>query len=61
MKQYFIRLKSHPGLGVATILTFSGAFAGAANKSAPPLIGALLGALFVGGLAWSAVLISNRK
>lgn len=62
MKDYFKRLKDHPGLGIATILTVMGAFAGAANKNFEnPLHGALFGVIVMGTFVWSIVLISNRK
>lgn len=62
MKDYFKRLKDHPGLGIATILTVMGALAGAQNKSFEnPLNGALFGVAVMGVFVWSVVLISNRK
>ena len=62
MKDYFKRLKDHPGLGIATALTFMGALAGAQNKSFEnPLNGALFGVAVIGVFVWSVVLISNRK
>lgn len=62
MKDYFKRLKDHPGLGIATILTVMGGFAGAANKSFEnTLHGMLFGVIVMGTLVWSIVLISNRK
>lgn len=62
MKDYFKRLKDHPGLGIATTLTIMGGFAGAANESFKnPLNGALFGVIVMGVFCWSMVLISNRK
>lgn len=62
MKDYFKRLKDHPGLGIATASTVMGALAGAANESFKnPLNGALFGVIVVGTFVWSMVLISNRK
>ena len=64
MKEYFKRLKDHPGLGVATMVTILGFLAGSTNKSLPPdkwYIGGLFGMLFIAIPAWLMVLISNRK
>jgi hypothetical protein len=62
MKDYFKRLKDHPGIGVATIMTIMGFCAGASNKSLPPekwWYGGLFGMLAMGIVVWSCVLISN--
>jgi hypothetical protein len=57
---YFQRLKDHPGLGVATILTIMGALAGGSNESFNNIwCGSLFGAAFMGGFVWGIVLISN--
>ena len=62
MKDYFKRLKDHPGLGIATALTVMGALAGAQNESFEnPLHGALFGVFMIVVFVWSVVLISNRK
>jgi hypothetical protein len=62
MRDYFKRLKSHPGLGIAGIMTVLGAFAGASNESFQnPLHGALFGIILVGLFVWLPVLLSNRK
>lgn len=62
MKDYFKRLKDHPGLGIATALTVMGALAGAQNESFEnPLQGALFGVFMIVVFVWSVVLISNRK
>jgi len=59
MKNYFKRLKTHPGLGFATMLTILMFLAAASNKS----VDSVLGVLILGGigslLVWSIVLISN--
>lgn len=59
MREYFKRLKDHPGVGYAFAFTIMGAMAGAQNKSGPPLTGALFGGLLMGVIVWSMVLISN--
>jgi hypothetical protein len=64
MRDYFKRLKEHPGTGVAFAMTLLGFMAGATNKSLPPdqwYIGGFFGAAFAGVLAWGCVLISNIK
>ena len=62
MKEYFKRLKDHPGLNIAAVMTFLGALAGASNKSFPtPIYGALFGISAVFIFIWLPVLISNRK
>ncbi len=61
MKDYFKRLKTHPGLGLAAIMTFFCFTAAAKN----PNIESWKGVLLLGGIAssifWGTVLISNRK
>lgn len=62
MKDYLKRLKCHPGLGMASLLTCMGALAGSGNRSFEnPLNGALFGILVMGACVWLPVLISNRK
>jgi hypothetical protein len=62
MKQYFIRLKQHPGLSIATFVTVLGILAGAGNKSFPEIWhGALFGFLISVIFCWTPVLISNFK
>ena len=60
MKNYFKRLKNHPGLGVATFFTFIGFFAGAKNTSFEVWWhGGLFGMCAMGCVVWTCVLISN--
>lgn len=62
MKEYFKRLKEHPGVGYASAFTVMGFLAGAQNKSAVHwYVGGMYGALAMGIVVWSMVLISNRK
>jgi hypothetical protein len=61
MRDYFKRLKSHPGLGIAVIMTVLGAFALAIKSFQNPLHGALFGIIIVGLFVWLPVLLSNRK
>lgn len=61
MKEYFKRLKDHPGVSVATMMTFLGGLAGASNESFAPLDGLIFGILVGGGLTWSIVLITNLR
>jgi hypothetical protein len=57
---YFKRLKDHPGLGMATILTLMGAVAGGSNESFNNIwYGVLFGTAVMGGFVWGMVLISN--
>jgi hypothetical protein len=56
---YFERLKDHPGLGMATIMTLMGTFAGASNKSFGVMEGALFGTIAMGVFVWGMVLVSN--
>jgi len=59
MKNYFERLKDHPGVSVAFMMTILGALAGMSNKSIEIWWhGALFGSS-IGALCWIAVLISN--
>ncbi len=62
MRGYFKRLKEHPGLGIAIMMTVLGALAGSDNKSfESPLNGALFGLIVVFLFVWLPVLISNCK
>jgi len=58
---YFQRLKDHPGIGYATVLSIAGFLAGAGNESFIWWQGGLFGLLILGGVCWSLVLWSNRK
>lgn len=61
MKEYFKRLKEHPGLGAATLMTIMFVFAGMSNKSIEkPIDGAIFG-LLCSSVVWVTVLISNIK
>lgn len=64
MKEYFKRLKTHPGVGVAIVVSILGFMAGALNKSIPEdkwWMGGLAGFIVTSILAWSCVLLSNIK
>jgi hypothetical protein len=61
MKDYFKRLKEHPGLEFAWFLTVFSFLAGATNKTAEWYVGGLFGLVLCGGFAWSCVLLSNMK
>lgn len=62
MKDYFKRLKEHPGVGFATLLTIVMFIAGATNQNVSVCWhGGLFGALFGGGFFWMIVLLSNFK
>jgi hypothetical protein len=54
---YFDRLKNHPGIPVATMLTFAFILAGFANKN--PVFGIALG-LVASIFVWITVLITAR-
>jgi hypothetical protein len=61
MKDYFKRLRTHPGVPVASVMTVVGSLAGASNQSFPIADGMVFGGLFMGGFCWSVVLLSNFK
>ena len=61
MRDYFKRLKEHPGVPVAFFMTIAGAMAGAQNRSFPIVDGMIFGACVAGGVCWTIVLITNRK
>jgi len=61
MWNYFKRLKTHPGVPVATVMTIVGSLIGASNQSFPIVDGMVFGGLFMGGFCWSLVLLSNLK
>lgn len=62
MRDYWKRLKEHPGTGVANMMILLGAIAGGGNRSIDnPWIGMLFGAVFAGSISWSVVLVSNFK
>lgn len=61
MKEYFKRLKEHPGLGAASVLSLMMFLAAGTNKN----IHSISGVLILGGIGsaiiWSIVLLSNIK
>lgn len=62
MREYFKRLKEHPGVEVATMLCVLGFAAGAGNKSISIWWhGGLMGMLIIGIPVWACVLWSNKK
>ncbi len=61
MRDYFKRLKEHPGLAFATFLTGMGFLAGATNKHMDFWTGGLIGLLIMGVFSWGLVLLSNFK
>jgi len=62
MKNYFKRLKEHPGLNIALIMTLMGALAGASNTSFKnPMHGILFGITVTFVACWVPVLISNFR
>lgn len=62
MKNYFKRLKEHPGLGMAIVITIMAFFAGASNKSFHVWWhGGIFGLICACVLIWSIILISNFK
>ena len=60
-RTYWQRLKSHPGVPVASVLTLAGALAGSGNESFGPWSGALFGALLMGSLTWLPVLLTAME
>ena len=61
MKDYFKRLKDHPGIEFGIMLTIFGALAGASNKSCSVTTGLLMGGIGMGVIVWSCILLSNFK
>jgi hypothetical protein len=62
MKNYFNRLKEHPGLNLAFVMTLLGALAGASNTSFQnPIHGILFGIAVTFIACWLPVLISNFR
>lgn len=61
MREYFKRLKEHPGLGAATLMSIMSYMAALSNKSIHSISGAIiLGSIFA-SFFWLMVLISNFK
>ena len=58
---YFERLKEHPGVPIASVMTVVGGLAGASNESFPILDGFIFGVIVMGGFCWTIVLLSNLK
>lgn len=56
-RTYWQRLKDHPGVPVATFMTFASLFAGLDRG----VWFAVFAACFVGGWCWGLVLWSNRS
>ena len=56
---YFKRLKSHPGLGIATLMTILCFLAAGTNKSIHSLEGVLILGSIGSAVIWSIVLLSN--
>lgn len=61
MKDYFKRLKDHPGVGYGLFFPILGALAGASNKSFILWQGALFGFTLTFILCWMFILTSNGK
>lgn len=62
MKNYFKRLKEHPGLPIATIMTVLNTLAGVGNQNFDtPVHGAVFGLAVTFVSLWLPVLISNYK
>ena len=62
MKDYFKRLKEHPGINVGISITLLGFVAGAANKSFHEwYMGGLFGLICSAVIVWPIILISNIK
>ena len=60
MKRYFQRLRHHPGVPVATCLTFAFVVAGLFNENLS-IKEALVIGLTVSAVMWAAVLFTNRR
>jgi hypothetical protein len=61
MRDYFKRLRHHPGLTIATLMTIVGFLAGASNKHMNFWSGGIMGLIVMGGFCWTLVLLSNIK
>lgn len=58
MRNYLIRLKAHPGVPVATVLSAAFPLAALGNENSPG--GAMILALFFAALVWTVVLWTAR-
>jgi len=58
MRNYLNRLRAHPGVPVATVLTFAFLLAALSNERSPG--GAVWGALVFAALVWGVVLWTAR-
>lgn len=61
MREYFKRLKEHPGIEYGIILPILGFLAGATNESFEWYVGGLFFGCFAVVITWSMILISNIK
>lgn len=56
---YWQRLKRHPGVGIAALMTVAGALAGASRGDGIGVI--IFGAVIMGLCVWTPVLLTARK
>ena len=57
---YMDRLKAHPGVPIASMMTVIGGFAGVANESMTTLGGFIFGACVFAAVTWPIVLWTAR-
>jgi hypothetical protein len=59
MKDYFKRVKNHPGLGFAFILTLLAILAGASNKSFQHVWQGIIFGLIMSSIWWVIILLTS--
>lgn len=60
MKEYFKRLKGHPGIRFASFFTLIAFVSAIGNKNLSFVHALVVGAV-ISGIVWAVVLITNRK
>ena len=58
--RYIDRLKAHPGVGMAFLITLMGGLAGMANESMSAMHGFVFGLIVMGAVCWPIVLWTAR-
>lgn len=60
VRKYFRRLKTHPGVPIASLMTVAGGIAGATDKGyGHPMVGFLSGVCASAIFFWSIVFLTN--
>lgn len=61
MRNYFKRVKEHPGLGFAFMLTILSVLAGGTNKSFPHVWQGIIFGLIMSSIWWIIILLTSIK